>query len=120
MKFEFPLVHGLDTPAMTWSKTETYDSYKHEYVRVLQKRILFLFLLRKGDLIRREGRAEASHQEAVEESWESVWPSVWSPALRGRGWGGGVGVKPGELKGSGLLRILPFSVFFFLLDPQCF
>jgi len=43
VKFQFSLVRGLDTPAV--SKTEMYNSYKHQYITVLKKRILLLLLL---------------------------------------------------------------------------
>lgn len=45
VKFPFPLVRGLDTPAVTWSKTEMYNSNTHQYITVSQKRILLLLLL---------------------------------------------------------------------------
>lgn len=39
MNFDFLFAHGLDTPAVTWSKTEVYNSYKYQqYITVLLKR----------------------------------------------------------------------------------
>lgn len=90
MKFEFPLVHGLDTPAMTWSKTETYDSYEHEYVTVLQKRILF-FSSEKGILL----GERAGLKLVTKRRWRRAGSQFGQVCGRqhfgggGGGWGGG-------------------------------
>lgn len=111
VKFPFPLVHGRDTPAGTWSDTEMYNSYKHHYITVLQNTVVVFSSEERVLLGERAGAKLWSPGRGGGELGISSAKSVVTSTARG---------QAGRVGRDGLLRILLFPQSSSFLIPSAF
>lgn len=115
VKFPFPLVHGRDTPAVTWSETEMYNSYKHHYITVLQNTVVAVVVVFSSEervlLGERAGVKLQSPGRGGGELGISLAKFVLTSTARG---------QAGRVGRDGLLRILLFPQSSSFLIPSAF